>query len=87
MAIKKEPFRKYNLDKKTDTFTIRLNERERKELEEAKHILNQSKDSTAAKQLMEIGKIVLHQGSTGKILQFLFKNKLNNNRLGIIDYD
>lgn len=85
--LEQEPFRKYNLTKGADTFTIRMNDVERKELEEAKKILNQKRDSTAAKQLMEIGKIVLHEGLTGKILHFLFKNKKNNERLGIIDFE
>ena len=89
MTIKKQPFRSYTTDEsqKIDTFTIRLNERERVELEEAKVVLNQTKDGTALKQLAELGKIVLHKGSTNKIIEVLFKNKRRNKDRGVIDFD
>jgi hypothetical protein len=88
MTIKKEPFRKYDLDNpKADVLAVRLNSDERYRLNRVKKILNQKKDSTAIKQLMEIGEIVLHDGLTGRILESLFKNKRNNERLGISDYD
>jgi len=84
--LEKKPFRKYNLKESTKLiFTIRLNEQERAELDKAKAALCQPKDSTAIKQLVEIGKIVLHQDQTGKIIELLFKNKQNNERLGIVE--
>jgi len=70
-----------------ENITVRLNKQERKELDEAKRILEQTKDSTALKQLAEIGKIVLHRESTGKVLETLFINKRRNKRLGIPDFD
>ena len=86
MSLEKKPFRRYTLkESKKLVFTIRLNEQKRKELDYAKASLCQPKDSTAIKQLVEIGKIVLHSGSTSKIIQLLFKNKQNNERIGIID--
>ena len=87
MVIKKEPFRPYNLEKKTDSFTVRLNEEERKQLEEDKVIINQKKDSTAIKQLAKIGSIVLHDKKIGQIIGVIFKNSRNNKRSGIADFE
>ena len=72
---------------KPDVLTLRLNKQERRELEVCKEILEQSKDSTAIKQLAELGKIVLHDHLTGRVINTLFKNKRNNSRLGIADFD
>lgn len=88
--IKQEPFRKYNLDeenKKVDSFTVRLNEQERSQLEHDKKIIEQTKDSTAIKQLWKIGAEVLHEKKMDAILVTIFKNKRNNRRLGIADFD
>ena len=83
-----EPFRKYNLGKKLDTFTIRLNEEERIALNKAKNRIEQSKDSTAMKQLAWIGiKKVLHDPSTSYAIETLFKNRNKNERLGISEFD
>lgn len=89
MGLEKKPFVKYNLsnDNKPDTFTIRLNEVERTFLNKCKIILEQPKDSTALKQLACIGANVLHDKITGRIIQSIFKNKTNNKRQGIIDFE
>ena len=87
--IEKQPFRSYQLDedKKADVIALRLNKDERLALEKAKNILNQKKDGTTIKQLMTLGQIVLHDGLTGKVLSSIFKNKANNERLGIVDFE
>jgi len=51
-----------------------------------KIILNQSKDSTAYKQLVAIGSNVLHDTSTGKVINIVFENKRKNKRLGINEF-
>ena len=89
MPIEKPPFVRQTLgDKpKIDSFAVRLNEDERKWLEEDKRILEQEKDSTALKQLALLGHFVLHDPKIGAILGVVFKNKRNNKRLGIVTYE
>jgi hypothetical protein len=87
MTLEQEPFRKYNEDSKTDAFTVRLNKAERERLEQDKKILQQSKDSTALKQLAWIGHNVIHDNFTGAVLETVFKNKRKNERTGIYDFD
>lgn len=87
---KDRPFQPEYLEgerEKPDVFTIRLNKEERKRLEDCKEILEQKKDGTAIKQLADIGYIVLHDNLTGRLIRLLFKNKRNNARLGIADFD
>jgi len=86
MVIKNKPFVRYHEKRKADSFSVRLNPDERTQLENDKLILEQSKDSTAIKQLARIGSIVLHDHLTGKILQVVLENKRKNKRLGIADY-
>jgi hypothetical protein len=78
-----EPFIRRNLSEPVDTFTIRLNGEERATLEADKKLLRQIKDSTAMKQLAEIGHIVLHNSFFGHALLIVLENKRRNERLGI----
>ena len=92
MTITQKPFVKYKLDdekdnEKRETFTVSLNKAERQELEDDKKILQQSKDSTAIKQMWRIGRIVLHDDMTGKILKEILQNRNRNKRLGIVEFD
>ena len=87
MPIEQEPFRKYHLEKKRDTFTVSLNQDERELLERSKKIIEQSKDSSALKSLAWIGAKVIHEPEITFLLQTLFKNKRNNKRLNIIDFE
>ena len=85
-----EPFRKMHLDeeeKGEDTFTMRLNPEERKQLEEDKEILKQKKDGTAIKQLASLGSKVLHDPKIAEIVAIVQGNKRRNKRLGIADFD
>ncbi len=84
-----KPFRKYRLDeenKRIDSLTIRLNREERLQLEEDKKIIQQSKDSTAIKQLARIGSQVIHDKKTAEILSIVQGNKRRNKRLGIANF-
>ena len=81
--LEKQPFRSYNTDDiKPDIFTIRLNEWERVQLNQAKLILDQPKDSTAIKTLADIGFIVIHSDIMRLFLDRVFKNKANNDISG-----
>ena len=87
MPINKEPFRKYNEEKKLDSFTVRLNPKERELLEDGKQIIEQTKDSTAIKTFAWVGIKVIHEEKYKYLLGILFKNKRNNERLGIADFE
>lgn len=87
MSIEKKPFVRYNEEKKTDSFTCKLNEQERKVLEECKQIIQQTKDSTALKQLAWLGAEVILDKKTATLLDIVFNNKRKNSRLGIVDFD
>ena len=82
MSLIQAPFRKYNENGKIDSFSVRLNNIERAELNTCKRILLQPKDSTALKTLAHIGAIVLQDQKTTYIISTLFKNKSNNQRTG-----
>ena len=89
--LEKPPFTKMHLDeeerKHTDTLNIRFNKEERKQFEDDQQILEQSKDSTAFKQLAAIGSIVLHDKKIAKILAVTTGNTRRNKRLGIVDFE
>jgi len=92
MALEKEPFVPYKTEEEKakedrEVFTVSINKEERAWLDEDKKILNQPKDSTALKQLAEIGNFVIHDRLIGGILATVFKNKQKNKRLGIIEYE
>ena len=74
-------------DKDTDSFTVRLNPDERTQLEEDKRFLEQTKDSTAMKQLARIGSIVIHDKKIAAILGVVMGNQRRNKRLGIVDFE
>ena len=85
--IKKTPFQtyKYEEDRKPlDIFSIRLNKIERYELDKAKLIIQQPKDSTAIKLLANIGIYeVLHDQKIRFLIDQIFINQRCNERTGI----
>jgi len=89
MTVEKTPFTRYHLgDKpKLDSFTVRLNIEERQNLDLAKKIIEQPKDSTALKTLAWLGAKVLHEPQTRYLLALVFSNKRKNNRLGVVDFE
>jgi len=91
MKSEDRPFQKEHLNEENltnDTFNVRLNKAERDLFDKAKATIEQTKDSTALKQLAFIGVAnVLHDRKTAILLDCLFKNKRNNKRLGIIDFE
>ena len=88
--IGKTPFRDYSLKedkKKADLFSVRLDELEREILNDCKLVLEQTKDSTALKSLAWIGANVIHDPKTRQLLDIIFKNKKNNKRSGVVDFE
>jgi len=65
-------------------FTVRLNDEERVNLDRAKQILRQPKDSSALKELAAIGLAVLQDTTTGVVLELVLKNERNNQRTGAL---
>lgn len=83
-----EPFQRYHEKKKADTFTVKLNKEERILFEKLKYHLQQSKDSTAIKQLgLVLGAKVLLDNKMEAILKVVLNNYRKNKRLNIVDFE
>jgi hypothetical protein len=74
-------------DKDAVVLTIRLNKEELALLQEDMRLLEQPKQSTAIKQLMGLGRNVLHDNLMGSFFRIIFANKRRNQRQGIVDYE
>lgn len=89
--IKKENFVNYTLeeDKNKDVIVIslKLNKEDQALLKACKSVLEQNKNGTAIKSLVHIGAKVLLDEKTSYILGAIFKNKKNNKRNNIFDFD
>jgi hypothetical protein len=70
---KTESEKKAKLDEGKDYFSVRLNDDERKMLDDAKRILAVDRDSTALKELAELGYNVIHGFLLGKIIRKVLK--------------
>lgn len=86
--IKKEPFVNYTLeeDKNPDdkTFTLRLTPSDKEWFIPAQKYIKQPKNSTAMKQLAEIGAVVVLQDpKMSKIFGIIIGNKRRNERNGV----
>jgi hypothetical protein len=88
MPLETLPFVRYHEEKKGDAITIWLNKEEREQLEKAKLVLEQERDSTAFKQAAALGfEILIGDPKTATLLGIVFKNKRNNKRLGIATFE
>lgn len=92
MSIKRnKPFEKQYLDeenKKQDVCNVWIQKGNRDKLEDIKYLLEQTRDSTTINQLIEIShEILIGDQKTNKILRCVFKNKRNNKRLGIAEFE
>lgn len=87
MSIDQKPFVRYHEKKEVDTFTVKLNAQERQRLEDCKYILQQEKDSTAIKQLADIGAQVLLEKKVKVVLGVVLNNYRRNKRQGIITFE
>jgi hypothetical protein len=73
--------------KKQDVISLKLNEKERQQLEEDKVALQQEKDATAMKQMWKIGRKVIHGTPEGRFLKLALENMKKNKRLGIAEVE
>ena len=64
-------------------FTVCLNDVERQMLDKCKVVLQETKDSSALKQLAGIGYLVLRDPLIGGVLGQFMSNRKDNKRLGI----
>lgn len=90
--LPKKPFRSYTLDedKKDKGFvilTVKLNNEEQAQLIQDKKLLEQTKSSTAIKQLWKIGSKVVFQEKTKQIIETIKGNIRKNKRSGVVDFD
>lgn len=72
---------------KPDMVVLRLNPQERKALEIDKATLQQEKDATTVKQLIEIARNVIHKTPEGLFFKILADNLRKNKRLGIVEIE
>lgn len=72
---------------KRKVITLSLNFQEQAALIEDMRVLRQGKDSTALKQLWQIGRAVLHDKKMGAILRAVLNNSRRNERIGISSVD
>lgn len=93
MALIKPAFEPQRLEEerakdKRTVMSVSLNQEEQAMLEECKQLLEESKDSSALKQMFIIGyQFVIHDPATRAVLAQLFKNKARNEREGIPDFE
>ena len=88
MPLEKEPFTSTLLEEERGdrTFNIRITKRDMEWFAPAKKFINQPKNSTAMKQLAEIGAAnVLHDKKTHTILDIIQNNSRRAKRLGIAE--
>jgi cell division protein YceG involved in septum cleavage len=83
--IEKERFRLYDEPnkKKYSIISLRMNEKEQADLKKDMKALQQAKESTAIKQMLEIARFVIHRSEMGKIARVLYNNIRRNVRIGI----
>jgi hypothetical protein len=72
---------------KQDVITLKLNKEERRQLEQNKAALQQEKDGTAIKQLMNIATKVLHESPEGLFFKTALENMRKNKRQGIVEVE
>jgi len=92
MRLNKKPFVNYTLDsdkkdQKGVVISVWFNNEELQELQKIKSIIEQPKDSTAIKTLYKLGYNLIGEKKIRYIIDILFKNKRNNERLGITEFE
>jgi hypothetical protein len=100
MTLEKKPFIEYDFfdedepetrankqSNKREIFPLSLNAQEIEWLKEDMKALQQSKPSTALKQMWKICRFVIHDSEMGKIAKMLSNNIRRNVRIGINDVE
>jgi beta-lactam-binding protein with PASTA domain len=92
-GIKREPFRLYNDEEKIaarkekrDHISVSISKEDKEWLNAGKRILQQPKNSTAIKQLAQIGAIVIQDNKTRQIIELIKDNKRRNKRTGADEF-
>lgn len=89
--IEKEKFVNYTLDEDkkegVKVTSLKLNLDDQALLKKCQEVLNQKKEGTAIKSLLYLGAKVLLEEKTLFILDTVFKNKRNNKRNGILEFE
>jgi len=84
--IQEQKFRRKNLRLKSSILSINLtNEEDQDILLQCQYVLQQTKPSTAMKQLMRIGAKVILGTETGEFLRLVLGNIRRNERMNITD--
>lgn len=83
--IQEQKFKRKGYEITADVTSIKFNEEERARILECQYRLQQTKPSTAIKQLIEIGSKVVMDTEVGKLLEIVLENIRKNERLGIVD--
>ena len=89
MSIKREAFESTRLEEerskdKGQVFSLWLNNGEIADLVMYKELLQQDKDSTTIKQLVELGKILIDSDLTASVMSVVLSNIKKNERLGLL---
>jgi len=87
MTIEKKPFVRYDEKTKNDVISLKINKEEREIINNAKKILEQTKDGTTIKTLALIGYKSITTPKIEYLINQIFRNKRNNERLGINDFN
>lgn len=93
MVIEKKPFKPYRLEEerakdKRKVFPVSLNNDEQKMLADIMKLIEQDQPSKALRQVMHIAHAYLiHDQKVNVVLGTLFKNKKNNERRGVVDFE
>ena len=74
-------------EEKQDVISLKLNPEERLLLEKDKATLQQEKDGTAIKQMLEIARKVIHDTPEGLFFKTFLENLRRNKRLGIVEVE
>lgn len=93
MPLIKKPFNPERLEEerakdKRKVYPVSLNNEEQRKLKECMQLIEQDQPSKAIRQLMLIAHAYLiHDQKVNAVFATLFKNKRNNERRGVVDFD
>jgi len=85
--IQETKFKRKDYDKTAEVIGLKINDEYRDLIDRCKDALEQPKDATVIKQLMQIGAKVVLDEKIAHIMSIVFENKRKNKRLGIIEFE
>ena len=90
VLVSEKPFEPKKLEEdrgRERVISVWLSPEDQRMLKFAQGIIEQERESTAIKQLMRLGIGLVGEPKTAGILDIVFKNKRNNARQGIAEFD